>query len=102
MLQWAARGVAMGNAPDEVKAIADEVTGSVDEAGLALTLRPDSGAARTAPGVAAIPFDRIGLYADEDRPVVPPRAKDLQRDPGTPEHGFDSTVDVEASNRKNP
>jgi hydroxymethylpyrimidine pyrophosphatase-like HAD family hydrolase len=34
MLQWAARGVAMGNAPDEVKAAADEVTGHVDEDGL--------------------------------------------------------------------
>ena len=34
MLQWAARGVAMGNAPDEVKAVADEVTGHVDEDGL--------------------------------------------------------------------
>ena len=38
MLHWAARGVAMGNAPDEVKAAADEVTGSVDEAGLATVL----------------------------------------------------------------
>ncbi|MBK9477167.1 MAG: HAD hydrolase family protein [Tetrasphaera sp.] len=44
MLHWAARGVAMGNAPDEVKAIADEVTGSVDEDGLAAVLR-------TLPGV---------------------------------------------------
>ncbi|HMT31304.1 MAG TPA: HAD family hydrolase [Dermatophilaceae bacterium] len=35
MLQWAARGVAMGNAPDEVKAVADEVTGDVHHAGLA-------------------------------------------------------------------
>ena len=35
MLVWAARGVAMGNAPDEVKAIADEVTGSVTDDGLA-------------------------------------------------------------------
>jgi len=34
MLQWAARGVAMGNAPDEVKAVADEVTLDVDEDGL--------------------------------------------------------------------
>lgn len=34
MLQWAARGVAMGNAPEEVKAVADEVTGHVDEDGL--------------------------------------------------------------------
>src|SRR5664280_1126054 len=34
MLQWAARSVAMGNAPDEVKAIADEVTLDVDQDGL--------------------------------------------------------------------
>jgi len=39
MLQWAARGVAMGNAPDEVKAVADEVTGSVEHGGLAAVLR---------------------------------------------------------------
>lgn len=35
MLRWAARGVAMGNAPDEVKAAADEVTGDVLADGLA-------------------------------------------------------------------
>jgi hydroxymethylpyrimidine pyrophosphatase-like HAD family hydrolase len=34
MLRWAARSVAMGNAPDEVKAIADEVTLDVDQDGL--------------------------------------------------------------------
>ena len=34
MLQWAARGVAMGNAPDEVKEAANEVTLDVDEDGL--------------------------------------------------------------------
>lgn len=34
MLQWAARGVAMGQAPDDVKTAADEVTGHVDEDGL--------------------------------------------------------------------
>ena len=34
MLRWAARGVAMGNAPDEVKAAADEVTLDVDQDGL--------------------------------------------------------------------
>jgi hydroxymethylpyrimidine pyrophosphatase-like HAD family hydrolase len=39
MLHWAARGVAMGNAPDEVKAVADEVTDSVDEDGLVPVLR---------------------------------------------------------------
>lgn len=38
MLQWAARGVAMGNAPAEVQAVADEVTADVDDDGLALVL----------------------------------------------------------------
>ena len=39
MLRWAARGVAMGNAPDEVKAAADEVAGDVDDDGLVPVLR---------------------------------------------------------------
>jgi len=39
MLHWAARSVAMGNAPDEVKAIADEVTQDVDQDGLVTVLR---------------------------------------------------------------
>jgi hydroxymethylpyrimidine pyrophosphatase-like HAD family hydrolase len=39
MLHWAARSVAMGNAPDEVKAIADEVTWDVDQDGLVPVLR---------------------------------------------------------------
>jgi hydroxymethylpyrimidine pyrophosphatase-like HAD family hydrolase len=39
MLHWAARGVAMGNAPDSVKAIADEVTLDVDDDGLVPVLR---------------------------------------------------------------
>ena len=39
MLAWAGCGVAMGNAPDEVAAVADYVTGHVDEDGLADVLR---------------------------------------------------------------
>ena len=46
MLHWAAWGVAMDNAPDEVKAIADEVTGQVDEDGLARILEALGEAAR--------------------------------------------------------
>lgn len=38
MLGWAACGVAMGNAPDEVKAVADLVTGHVDQDGLVAAL----------------------------------------------------------------
>lgn len=39
MLQWAGRGVAMGQAPDEVKAAANEVTSTVEEDGAAAILR---------------------------------------------------------------
>jgi Cof subfamily protein (haloacid dehalogenase superfamily) len=38
MLAWAGRGVAMGNAPDDVKAVADEVAPHVDEDGVAVVL----------------------------------------------------------------
>lgn len=38
MLAWAGRGVAMGQAPDEVRAAADEVTLPVEQDGLALVL----------------------------------------------------------------
>ncbi|RNI25446.1 HAD family hydrolase [Flexivirga caeni] len=39
MLRWAARGVAMGQAPDEVRAAADEVTLPVEDDGVAVILR---------------------------------------------------------------
>ena len=39
MLQWAARGVAMGQAPDEVAEVSCEVTGSVYDDGAAAVLR---------------------------------------------------------------
>lgn len=39
MLRWAARGVAMGQAPQEVRDAADEVTGTVEEDGLVPVLR---------------------------------------------------------------
>ena len=39
MLTWAARGVAMGQAPDDVKQVADEVTGTVEQDGAAQVLR---------------------------------------------------------------
>lgn len=39
MLEWAARGVAMGQAPDEVKEAADEVTASIEDDGAADVLR---------------------------------------------------------------
>ena len=39
LLSWAARGVAMGQAPDEVKDAADEVTGPIENDGAADVLR---------------------------------------------------------------
>jgi hydroxymethylpyrimidine pyrophosphatase-like HAD family hydrolase len=39
MLAWAAHGVAMGQAPESVRAVADEVTAPVARDGLALALR---------------------------------------------------------------
>ncbi|RYY42840.1 MAG: HAD family phosphatase, partial [Actinomycetales bacterium] len=39
MLRWAGRGVAMGQGSDELKAVADDVTGSVVDDGLADELR---------------------------------------------------------------
>ncbi|TWP38353.1 HAD family hydrolase [Leekyejoonella antrihumi] len=39
MLTWAARGVAMGQALDDVLAVADEVTGTIDEDGAVPVLR---------------------------------------------------------------
>ncbi|WP_163568556.1 HAD family hydrolase [Fodinicola feengrottensis] len=38
MLRWAGRSVAMGQAPDKVKAVADVVTATVDEDGVAVEL----------------------------------------------------------------
>lgn len=39
MLEWAGRGVAMGQAPERVKAISDAVTGTVEQDGLATELK---------------------------------------------------------------
>lgn len=39
MLDWAARGVAMGQAPAEVAAVAQEITGTVEQDGAAAVLR---------------------------------------------------------------
>ncbi|MDM7830297.1 HAD family hydrolase [Cellulomonas edaphi] len=39
MLQWAARGVAMGHATERVRAAADEVTGTIDDDGALAVLR---------------------------------------------------------------
>ncbi|GAA2156141.1 HAD superfamily hydrolase (TIGR01484 family) [Humibacillus xanthopallidus] len=65
MLHWAAWGVAMGNAPDQVKAIADEVTGHVDDDGLVPVVEAVSEAVRAGvtfrEGVASAATARLEL-----------------------------------------
>jgi hydroxymethylpyrimidine pyrophosphatase-like HAD family hydrolase len=39
MLEWAALGVAMGHAPEHVRAVADEVTGTIEDDGVVDVLR---------------------------------------------------------------
>lgn len=39
MIDWAARGVAMGHAPQPIREIADEVTGTIDDDGAVVVLR---------------------------------------------------------------
>jgi len=39
MLEWAGHGVAMGHAPDDLQAVADEVCASIGDDGLADVLR---------------------------------------------------------------
>ncbi|WP_462418864.1 HAD family hydrolase [Kytococcus sp. Marseille-QA3725] len=51
MLDWAAWGVAMGQAPDVVLEMADAVTGTVEEHGLAQVLRRLEGVEAALPGV---------------------------------------------------
>ncbi|MFC0582377.1 HAD family hydrolase [Micrococcoides hystricis] len=48
MLEWVGHGVAMGQAPPEVKAVADEVTAHVDDDGAALVLERVLAASRPA------------------------------------------------------
>lgn len=46
MLRWAARGVAMADAPEQVREVADEVTGSVTDGGVARVLESLPGLSR--------------------------------------------------------
>lgn len=70
----------------------------VDPSQLDFALRSDAPVFREIPGFPQIPMARIGLFADAYRPVVPPRDMELLRT-GETDRGFDSQVDVNASNR---
>ncbi len=78
MLTWAARGVAMGNAPDEVKAIAKEVTADVYADGLA----PRSGSGRFVAPAGGRSREPPGT----DRPVARPASTRSHQLAGQPAH----------------
>ena len=93
MLHWAAWGVAMGNAPDQVKAVADEVAGHVDEDGLVAVLRSLVALTRLAGVRAGSRFSRRPCSAPspsrlsgpaEQRAQVPRDAGELE--PGGVDH----------------
>jgi hypothetical protein len=65
-------------AGDEVKDnfITQDDPGFVDAAGMNFQLKPDSIVFTKIPGFQKIPVEKIGLYQDEHRKVVPPRVSD--------------------------
>ena len=65
-----------GRGTNEVKdnLVVQEDPGFVDAAGMDFRLRPDSIVFSKIPGFQKIPFEKIGLYKDEYRKAVPPRA----------------------------
>ena len=82
MLTWAARGVAMGQAPDEVKAVADEVTGTVDEDGSSRSCARCSDPAGHGCGHAGEHVRRCrAIVTDDVRHAIEPLTRDLQVHP---------------------
>jgi len=72
----------------------------VDPERLDFTLKPGSPVFEEIPDFPQVPMAKIGLYSDAYRPVVPERDLELLRTGNTAGGGFDSLMDVEASNRK--
>jgi hypothetical protein len=59
-------------------------------------LKSDSPAFKHLPPFLPIPFEKMGVYVDEDRGSVPVRVAATQPSGG----GFDSNVDVQRTDRK--
>ena len=69
-------GDVRGSGSDDIKDnfVTQEDPGFVDAAGMDFQLKPDSIVFTKIPGFEKIPFEKIGLYKDEYRKAVPPRA----------------------------
>lgn len=70
----------------------------VDPENLNFAIKPDADVLAKLPALTEIPFDKIGIYPDSYRPVVPPRDMELIKK-GNTDRGFDSQTDIDASNR---
>jgi hypothetical protein len=66
---------------------------------LDFSLKPDSAVFQEIPSFQQIPVSKIGIYPDAYRPVVPSRNMELLKT-GNTDSGFDSQMDVNASNKK--
>jgi hypothetical protein len=55
--------------------VTNEDPGFVDEAGMNFQLKPDAPVLAKMPGFRPTPFERVGLYIDEHRPVLPAEAR---------------------------
>jgi len=74
--------------------------GLIDPSRLDFNLRPDATVLRAIPGFQPIPLAEIGLKIDEYRRQLPASSVDLLAvDTRKPGQGFDSAIDIEASNQ---
>lgn len=64
------------------------------------TIKPGSTLVAAIEGFPPIPFQQIGLQVDEYRKSIPPRDMKLLREGDTTKRKFNSTTDIEASNKK--
>ncbi len=79
--------------------VSDDLGMFVNPAELNFALKPDAAVFEEITGFQQVPVEKIGLFADAYRPVVPPRDMELLRSADT-DGGFDSQTDVNASNRQ--
>ncbi len=72
----------------------------VDAENFDFTVKPGSSLIASIVGFPPIPFQQIGLQADEYRKNIPPRDMKLLKEGDTTKRKFSSSTDIEASNKK--
>jgi len=72
----------------------------VDSENFDFTVKPGSSLIASIVGFPPIPFQQIGLQADEYRKSIPPRDIKLLKEGDTTKRKFSSSTDIEASNKK--